>query len=667
MMKVGVHMTRFFRVSGTIVSVVLSALILISLVSCDILFAKKVSVNDPVASVSVSGVSVSPTSTTLQIGGTKQLVVTVSPSNASNSGVSYSSGNTGIATVSMSGLITAVATGTTAITATTSDGGKTAVCTVLVTNGSALIMNLPASGTYSFTDLVNQSVYLVKLNNSPNIVDSVNTGSVTSSKVSSIRSVSALDESGQRVTPMFNGPSGTVPRYENKNAQEAMTHPPVFPAGIPAATGNARNARSASAFAATLMVGTSTRNFLVASDGNETSYKTITATLRGSGTHAQVWVASGETVSSATAASIAATFDKIYPVETAIFGYEYGGDPGDTAHAGGMDGETPVNILIYDIDYDGAPAANEGRVVGFFYPKDEYIRNPQANNITAYSNESEIFYIDSWFTVNNVGVMYSTLVHEFQHMIGYNEKWIRNKQSSNSWYTEMLSQVAEDMMSTDLESWLGSAYDVVSDGPIVYRMQYFTNGAYNTSGVTDWLPYPDVYDSYASSYAFGAYLARNYGGVKLIKEIASNTSVDEASVSAALSALGYSENTFASVFSRYNEALIFSTSGFTSGTVHPSCNTFDRTVSTMMATSAGDHVYVFPAFDLWKIVIKYNDGSTLVGPYCSPLNASNKLRPYGLDLQTAPTWKNVTGNLTITVNKPANANVTLALMIRKAN
>lgn len=656
-MIIGAHMTRFFRISGIIVSVVFSAMILGSLVGCDILFAKKVS---PSAStVSVSGISILPTSTTLQIGGTKQLVVTVSPSNASNSGVSYSSGNTGIATVSSSGLITAIAIGTTVITVTTSDGGKTAACTVIVSNGSSLIINLSASGTYSLTDLVNQSVYLVKMNNSPIEVASVDTGSVTNSKVSSSRSVFAVDESVQPASGAFGRPSGTVIRYTNKNAEEALTHPPAFPAGRAAETGTAR---SASAFAAALTVGVSTRNFLVATDGIESSYKSITATLRGSGPHAQVWVASGEPIAASTAASIAATFDKIYPVETAIFGYEYGGDPADTANAGGMDKETPVNILIYDIDYDGAAVATNGGIVGFFYSKDEY-----AKKDVGISNESELFYIDSWFTANYPGVVYSTLVHEFQHMIGYNEKTIRNGKSLTSWYTEMLSQVAEDMMSTDLESWLGASYDVVSDGPTVYRMQYFNNGAYNTSGVTDWLPGSDVYDSYASSYAFGAYLARNYGGATLIKEIASNASVAEASVSAALLSLGYPQSTFAAAFSRYNEALIFSISGFLNGTIPPNCNTFDRAVSTTMPTSAGNHVYVFPAFDLWKIVINYSNGSTLIGPYSYPLNSSNTLRPYGLDLQTAPTWKNVTGSLTVTVNKPANANVSLALMVRTAN
>jgi uncharacterized protein YjdB len=85
--------------------------------------------------VAVTGVTVSPTSTTLNVGATQQLTATVQPSNATNKNVTWSSSNTAIATVNSSGLVTAVAAGSTTITVTTVDGNKTATSAITV-NGS---------------------------------------------------------------------------------------------------------------------------------------------------------------------------------------------------------------------------------------------------------------------------------------------------------------------------------------------------------------------------------------------------------------------------------------------------------------------------------------------------------------------------------------------------
>ena len=80
-----------------------------------------------------TGVSVSPTSATINVGATKQLTATVTPTNTSNKGVTWTSSNTGVATVSSSGLVTAKAVGTATITVKTSDGSnKSATCTITV-------------------------------------------------------------------------------------------------------------------------------------------------------------------------------------------------------------------------------------------------------------------------------------------------------------------------------------------------------------------------------------------------------------------------------------------------------------------------------------------------------------------------------------------------------
>lgn len=101
------------------------------------------------STVSVTGVSLDKSSTTMSAGETKQLTATVYPANATNKTVTWSSSDTSVATVSSSGLVTAVAAGLATITVTTSDGGYTATCGVTVRETPA-----PAEpGTISVNDI----------------------------------------------------------------------------------------------------------------------------------------------------------------------------------------------------------------------------------------------------------------------------------------------------------------------------------------------------------------------------------------------------------------------------------------------------------------------------------------------------------------------------------
>ena len=80
-----------------------------------------------------TGISVSPTPTTVEKGKTRQLTATVTPSNTSNKGVTWTSSNTGIATVNSSGVVTGVKAGNVTITVKTADGSnKSATCSITV-------------------------------------------------------------------------------------------------------------------------------------------------------------------------------------------------------------------------------------------------------------------------------------------------------------------------------------------------------------------------------------------------------------------------------------------------------------------------------------------------------------------------------------------------------
>jgi len=82
--------------------------------------------------VPVSSVAISPASSTLSVGQSKQLTALVLPSNAGNRTVTWSSSNTNIATVNVNGGVYAVGNGTATITATTNDLGFTSTATIIV-------------------------------------------------------------------------------------------------------------------------------------------------------------------------------------------------------------------------------------------------------------------------------------------------------------------------------------------------------------------------------------------------------------------------------------------------------------------------------------------------------------------------------------------------------
>ncbi len=112
--------------------------------------------------VSVTGVTLNKTSTSIQVGGTETLTATVSPKDAANKKVTWKSSNAAIASVDANGKVTGVKAGEATITVTTEDGGKTATCKVTVSdkeikvtgvtlNKTALTLNIGANETLSAT------------------------------------------------------------------------------------------------------------------------------------------------------------------------------------------------------------------------------------------------------------------------------------------------------------------------------------------------------------------------------------------------------------------------------------------------------------------------------------------------------------------------------------
>ena len=81
--------------------------------------------------IAVTGVKVSPTSLSLEVGETSVLTATVEPSDATDKGVNWTSSDMSVVAV-QDGTVRAIAPGSAAIIVTTVSGGKTATCSVTV-------------------------------------------------------------------------------------------------------------------------------------------------------------------------------------------------------------------------------------------------------------------------------------------------------------------------------------------------------------------------------------------------------------------------------------------------------------------------------------------------------------------------------------------------------
>ena len=161
------------------------------------------------ASVAVTKVSLSSSSATLNVGATKTLTATVSPSNATNKTITWSSSNTSVATVSSSGKITAKAAGTATITAKTSNGKK-ATCKVTVKSvavtkvslsSSSATLNVGATKTLTATVTPsNATSKTITWSSSNTSVATVSSSGKVTAKAAGTATITAKTSNGKKAT-----------------------------------------------------------------------------------------------------------------------------------------------------------------------------------------------------------------------------------------------------------------------------------------------------------------------------------------------------------------------------------------------------------------------------------------------------------------------------------
>ena len=284
----------------------------------------------------------------------------------------------------------------------------------------------------------------------------------------------------------------------------------------------------------------------------------------------------------------------IYDWVTDIFGEPWGAHDNPlliSAQAG-----DEIHLLLYDINGDGAPRTGEARVVGFFWGINNYLRQPDRRLLRA-SNERLMFVIDApvfatrngptWEVTDPLpSTVIGTLAHEFQHMIHFYQKPILRAASSETWLNEMASEVAEDLIADKIrtDGPRGVAYhDPTAGEPDNSKGRLPGYNLYNDIQVTSWGRDRSL-ANYSINYAFGAYLARNYGGAALFSKIVQSDRAGVDAIAGAVRDLGHdaifgellgnwaaatllSDNTAATLPYRYN-AGTWSTSQTAGGTTY---------------------------------------------------------------------------------------------------
>lgn len=401
---------------------------------------------------------------------------------------------------------------------------------------------------------------------------------------------------------------------------------------------------------------------------NSVQYTKRSATLRAAGKYCYIWVVdgyyrtdssavSGAEVTESQVSTLREKFDGMYPLIREIFGKEaevmVDGNfivPIDKV----SDTGSKVNIVVYDINGD-YKTSQQGGVFGYFWAKDYYTpetATSSATDVIKLSNSGKYFYIDSYFTQNSnwAPSMYSTLAHEFQHMINFGVKTLtpaykrnNNSPSSATWYTEMMSMLCEDMMQQYLR-----CDDTAS--PKSRLSQFCTY--YTSSGITEWNDNAQL-ASYAVAYTFGAYLARNYGGAELIQKAAQNGSVDKDSITEALKAMGYDE-TFDSAYIKFAQALI------PNNTDEQNTVTLNKDAKTYQFSG---YTYPMTAIDLWS----YNtvNNAKVSGPvlYSAKKDGQLAVRPYGFTLHQIGYTQNA-GSVSLTFSSPVSQTEQIYLLVQ---
>jgi len=235
--------------------------------------------------------------------------------------------------------------------------------------------------------------------------------------------------------------------------------------------------------------------------------------------------------------------------------------------------EDYITILLYDIAGD---ESTNGGIVGYFNSGNNYLKTsfPDSNERLMFAMDAVLFaekddtsWEDTDYWPQSV---FSTLAHEFQHMVHYYQKQIVFGAGFSTWLNEMCSMVTEDLLADKIgvpgPRGVDPPEPLTDDGSAgdpgyCSSTRISTYNYWADDSLTLWgSSLEEKYISYASAYSFGAYIARNYGGAALLRKIVRSEWTDEQAVTRGISALDYGDKSFGELLTEWAVAALDSDS-----------------------------------------------------------------------------------------------------------
>lgn len=304
-----------------------------------------------------------------------------------------------------------------------------------------------------------------------------------------------------------------------------------------------------------------------------------------------------------------------------------------------------INIMFFSMLNTNKPEAKIRNLNGFVNHADNYY-DPD----NKFSNNGRFLYIDSSLVLDDPGTLYTTMLHEFSHAISFNQKKLINKVFWTYWYGEMLAMLCEDMMQEYLgildanvdpqdSAQKATALSASPKGRLSRANQL--GGRYGLTG--------RGVEVYAEAFELGSWLARRFGGVKLIKELATNACVDWDSILNAVNKVNSTDHTIQSLLTLLAEDTLEQK---TSSGHNQAAATYDGDTNLTYDNNGSKYLYPLTAIDLWN-------SNQFYDWYDADLASTNLVLN-----QTRPSSGVPSGNI---YKKGANANVFVGPCLFKRN
>ena len=251
------------------------------------------------------------------------------------------------------------------------------------------------------------------------------------------------------------------------------------------------------------------------------------ATKVAEGTHSYIYVENSSNLTLADVTPLMNEFDtRIYPTDTSNFGSEP--NPG-------IDNDPKITILLLNIRDGFNLPLSTSFTAGYFDSGNEYPRSANP-----YSNLREMFYMNinpALLAHITTTAFYTTLAHEFQHMIHWEQKTHLKNLLDDTWLNEAMSEIAPTFLY----------------GPSLNRI--FTYEQDPSNSLTTW---NGTIHDYGIAYMWSQYYSDQFGG-SIFKSMMTTNSIGITSVNEALVAASTGK-TFDSTFRDLSIAILLGTS-----------------------------------------------------------------------------------------------------------